>query len=128
MNNLKSLNCLNGNLTFILQYSQHQIKSNQLVSFRTQLETQYQESLIVKQEFDELNQQPTEEDTREQFEGDEQGYRIYKLIGPVLLPQDHDEAYLNVVKELNLLNVKLNLLKLKLRNKIKLFVELNNNY
>ena len=111
-----------------LQYSQHQIKSNQLVSFRTQLETQYQESLIVKQEFDELNQQPTEEDTREQFEGDEQGYRIYKLIGPVLLPQDHDEAYLNVVKELNLLNVKLNLLKLKLRNKIKLFVELNNNY
>ena len=36
-----------------LQYSQHQIKSNQLVSFRTQLETQYQESLIVKQEFDE---------------------------------------------------------------------------
>lgn len=103
-----------------LQYSQHQIKSNQLVSFRTQLETQYQESLIVKQEFDELNQQPTEEDTREQFEGDEQGYRIYKLIGPVLLPQDHDEAYLNVVKRVEFIEREIESIETKIKEQDKI--------
>ena len=71
-------------------------------------------------EFDELNQQPTEEDTREQFEGDEQGYRIYKLIGPVLLPQDHDEAYLNVVKRVEFIEREIESIETKIKEQDKI--------
>ncbi|GMM50231.1 tubulin-binding prefolding complex subunit [Starmerella bacillaris] len=49
-----------------------------------QLELQFQESRIVKEEFDTLDD----------------GAKIYKLVGPVLLPQDKVEAAVNVDKRL----------------------------
>lgn len=49
-----------------------------------QLEVQFQESNIVKDEFGKL--------------GDDS--KIYKLIGPVLVPQEKDEADTNVAKRL----------------------------
>lgn len=49
-----------------------------------QLELQYQESRIVKEEFDTLDNTA----------------KIYKLVGPVLVPQDRDDAELNVDKRL----------------------------
>ncbi|CDK29817.1 unnamed protein product [Kuraishia capsulata CBS 1993] len=54
------------------------------VSNRQRLETQFQENKIVKAEFDKL--------------GDEA--KIYKLVGPILLPQDNTEANMNVDKRL----------------------------
>uniref|UniRef100_A0A060T5G8 ARAD1B11198p n=1 Tax=Blastobotrys adeninivorans TaxID=409370 RepID=A0A060T5G8_BLAAD len=54
-----------------------------LVATRQQLEAQLQENKIVQKEFDTL--------------GDE---KIYKLIGPVLVPQEKVEATTNVNKRL----------------------------
>lgn len=49
-----------------------------------QLEIQFQESKIVKQEFNKLSDEA----------------KIYKLIGPVLVPQDKVDADSNVTKRL----------------------------
>lgn len=49
-----------------------------------QLEVQFQESSIVKDEFGKLSDDS----------------KIYKLIGPVLVPQEKDEADTNVAKRL----------------------------
>lgn len=54
------------------------------VSKRQQLEAQLQENKIVKEEFGNLND----------------GSNIYKLIGPVLVPQERAEAKTNVDKRL----------------------------
>lgn len=51
---------------------------------RSTLETQYQENKIVLNEFDNLN-----EDSK-----------IYKLTGPILMPQEYGEAKLNVTKRI----------------------------
>ncbi len=56
-----------------------------MVASRQKLETQLQENKIVKEEFDKLKS----------------GTKIYKLIGPVLLPQEQDEANSNVEKRLD---------------------------
>jgi prefoldin beta subunit len=58
------------------------------VSARQQLEAQFQENKIVKEEFGILQDDA----------------KIYKLIGPVLIPQDKAEADLNVEKRLEFIN------------------------
>ncbi|KAK9468316.1 Prefoldin [Lipomyces arxii] len=54
------------------------------VEARQQLESQYQENKIVQKEFSILDDDS----------------KIYKLIGPVLVPQDKSEAVINVDKRL----------------------------
>lgn len=65
-----------------LQQSQREL--NQAMVELQKLEVQFQESRIVKEEFDKL--------------GDDA--KIYKLIGPVLVPQEKFEADANVEKRL----------------------------
>lgn len=67
-----------------LQFSGQQNSLNELVSARQQLETQLQENKIVMAEFEHLNDSS----------------KIYKLTGPVLMPQEYGEAKLNVGKRL----------------------------
>lgn len=67
-----------------LQFSAQQNNVNDFISARQQLETQLQENKIVLAEFDNLNESS----------------KIYKLTGPVLLPQEYGEAKLNVTKRL----------------------------
>lgn len=68
-----------------LQFSNHQQSLNDLITSRSTLETQLQENKIVEQELAELS---TSTD------------KIYKLTGPVLLPQEFHEAKLNVDKRI----------------------------
>ncbi|EGV62550.1 hypothetical protein CANTEDRAFT_114996 [Yamadazyma tenuis ATCC 10573] len=67
-----------------LEFTQAQTSLSELIGARQQLETQFQENKIVLQEFDHLN-----EDSK-----------IYKLTGPVLMPQDFSEAKMNVNKRI----------------------------
>lgn len=67
-----------------LEFNKLQTELQELLSSRQQLETQFQENSIVLNEFKAL-------------EGDA---KIYKLTGPVLLPQDKNEANLNVEKRI----------------------------
>ncbi|ONH65207.1 Prefoldin subunit 6 [Cyberlindnera fabianii] len=67
-----------------LEFNRLQNQLQTLLSSRQQLETQFQENNIVLKEFGTL-----EEDAK-----------IYKLTGPVLLPQDKSEANLNVEKRI----------------------------
>lgn len=67
-----------------LEFSNQQNSLNELMAARSKLETQYQENKIVLEEFKNLN-----EDSK-----------IYKLTGPVLLPQDYSEAKMNVDKRI----------------------------
>ncbi|KAI3406944.1 YKE2 [Candida oxycetoniae] len=71
-----------------LAFSKHQQQMNDLVQSRSQLETQFQENKIVKEEFSSLDSNS----------------KIYKLTGPVLLPQDFSEAQLNVDKRIEFIN------------------------
>ncbi|KAG7811909.1 hypothetical protein KL921_002175 [Ogataea angusta] len=70
------------------QYTKLQAELTELVRARQKLETQFQENKIVKQEFDTLDDDA----------------KIYKLVGPVLLPQDNAEANLNVDKRIEFIN------------------------
>lgn len=63
-----------------------------LVQTRQKLETQFQENKIVKEEFDTLDEDA----------------KVYKLIGPVLLPQEQEEAKLNIEKRLEFINAEIN--------------------
>ncbi|GME76760.1 unnamed protein product [Ambrosiozyma monospora] len=65
-------------------FSQLQSNLSDLVVTRRQLETQFQENKIVKDEFNKLDDDS----------------KIYKLVGPVLLPQDSAEANMNVDKRI----------------------------
>ncbi|EAZ63612.1 hypothetical protein PICST_51362 [Scheffersomyces stipitis CBS 6054] len=67
-----------------LEFNQQQNSLNELITARSQLETQFQENKIVLTEFESLN-----EDSK-----------IYKLTGPILLPQDYSEAKMNVSKRI----------------------------
>lgn len=62
-----------------------------LVQKRTKLETQYQENKIVKEEFETLKSDSN----------------VYKLMGPVLLKQDKDEAEDNVNKRLEFITTEI---------------------
>lgn len=67
-----------------LEFNKLQNDLSGLLSSRQQLETQFQENDIVRKEFETL----------------EDDAKIYKLTGPVLLPQDKAEAALNVDKRI----------------------------
>lgn len=67
-----------------LAFTQAQNQLSQLVGARQTLETQYQENKIVLEEFDHLNEES----------------KIYKLTGPILMPQDFTEAKMNVEKRI----------------------------
>lgn len=70
--------------TVAQEFQQDQNELNKAMVELQQLEIQFQESRIVKEEFDRLNDDS----------------KIYKLIGPVLVPQDKSEADTNVSKRL----------------------------
>lgn len=67
-----------------MEFSNAQTSMNELADARSKLETQYQENKIVLEEFDHLNEES----------------KIYKLTGPVLMPQDYAEAKMNVTKRI----------------------------
>ncbi|ODV79621.1 Prefoldin [Suhomyces tanzawaensis NRRL Y-17324] len=67
-----------------MEFSNQQNNLNELITARSQLETQYQENKIVLAEFEKLNDDS----------------KIYKLTGPILLPQDYAEAKMNVTKRI----------------------------
>lgn len=67
-----------------LEFSGLQNTLNELMTARSTLETQFQENKIVLSEFDNLNDDS----------------KIYKLTGPILMPQDYGEAKLNVTKRI----------------------------
>lgn len=67
-----------------LEFNRLQTELQDLLSLRQKLETQFQENSIVLNEFKNL----------------EDDAKIYKLIGPVLLPQDKNEANINVEKRI----------------------------
>lgn len=69
---------------YSLEFSNLQNTLNDLVEARSKLETQFQENKIVLNEFENLN-----EDSK-----------IYKLTGPILLPQDYSESKMNVSKRI----------------------------
>lgn len=85
-------------------FSRNQSILGQYIGLRSKLENQYQENLIVKQEFEDLyldsEDEETIEEQEERIKNDEESYKIYKLIGPVLLPQSFDECNLNVDKRI----------------------------
>lgn len=68
----------------LMEFSKAQSTMNDLADARSKLETQYQENKIVLEEFGFLNEES----------------KIYKLTGPVLLPQDYAEAKMNVTKRI----------------------------
>lgn len=70
--------------TLSLEFSNLQTQLNELVDARSKLETQFQENKIVLAEFDHLNED----------------LKIYKLTGPILLPQDYSESKMNVEKRI----------------------------
>ncbi|ODQ58631.1 hypothetical protein WICANDRAFT_63141 [Wickerhamomyces anomalus NRRL Y-366-8] len=67
-----------------LEFNRLQTELQDLLSSRQKLETQFQENSIVLNEFKNL----------------EDDAKIYKLTGPVLLPQDKNEANINVEKRI----------------------------
>ncbi|XP_070769511.1 prefoldin subunit 6 [Enoplosus armatus] len=70
------------------KYTQMQKDVSKSMSARQKLETQLTENNIVKEELDLLNSTNT----------------VYKLIGPVLVKQDLDEAKATVTKRLEYIN------------------------
>ncbi|KAF7707360.1 prefoldin subunit 6-like [Silurus meridionalis] len=70
------------------KYQQIQKDISKSMSARQKLEAQLTENNIVKEEFDLLDNQNT----------------VYKLIGPVLVKQDPDEAKATVAKRLEYIN------------------------
>ncbi|XP_030622241.1 prefoldin subunit 6 [Chanos chanos] len=70
------------------KYQQMQKDVSKSMSARQKLEAQLTENNIVKEELDMLNSQNT----------------VYKLIGPVLVKQDLDEAKATVAKRLEYIN------------------------
>lgn len=71
-----------------LDFNDQQNVLNDLLGARSKLETQLQENKIVADEFSLLNEKS----------------KIFKLIGPVLMPQDYNEAKINVQKRIEFIN------------------------
>lgn len=94
-----------------LAFSEQQSNLTQLAEGRSQLETQYQENKIVLEEFEYLN-----EDSK-----------IYKMTGPVLMPQDYAEAKLNVSKRIEFIQGEIKRVEEKIENEQKLMEETRNN-
>lgn len=68
----------------LMLFSKEQAAMADLVETRSKLETQYQENKIVFDEFEYLDENSN----------------IYKMTGPVLMPQDYNEAKMNVSKRM----------------------------
>lgn len=81
-----------------LEFSELQNSSGDLYQTRSKLETQFQENKIVLEEFENLN-----EDSK-----------IYKLTGPILLPQDYSEAKMNVTKRIEFIQDEIKRVELKI--------------
>lgn len=71
-----------------VKFTELQNEVTELVESRQKLETQYQENLIVKKEFDLL---------KDKTEGEQ---KVFKMTGPVLVPIEYEEATMNVDKRL----------------------------
>lgn len=67
-----------------IEFSESQTTLNELMAARSKLETQFQENKMVLDEFAYLNEES----------------KIYKLTGPILMPQDYSEAKINVEKRI----------------------------
>lgn len=67
-----------------IEFTQAQTTMNELLEARSKLETQFQENKIVLEEFENMKEDA----------------KIYKLTGPVLMPQDFGEAKMNVSKRI----------------------------
>ncbi|CAH6718779.1 prefoldin subunit 6 [[Candida] jaroonii] len=93
-----------------LSFSKAQNELNDLISTRQQLETQYQENKIVLDEFSYLN-----EDSK-----------IFKLTGPVLLPQDYSEAKINVEKRIEFIQEEIKRAETKIQGQQKIIEESRN--
>lgn len=90
-----------------LDFSQSQNQLQELATARTQLETQLQENKIVLEEMELLS-----EDSK-----------IYKLTGPVLMPQEFGEAKLNVTKRIEFIEGEIKRVEEKIENAQKLMEE-----
>lgn len=93
-----------------LEFSALQSNLSDFVEARSQLETQYQENKIVLEEFEFLN-----EDSK-----------IYKLTGPVLMPQDYGEAKLNVSKRIEFIQGEIKRVEEKIEKEQKLMEDTRN--
>lgn len=77
-----------------LKFNELQTKLQESLSNRQTLETQHQENLIVLKEFTLLKDEAEEP-------------KVYKLTGSVLLPQDFNEAEMNVEKRLEFIKAEI---------------------
>lgn len=84
-----------------MSFSKEQSELQELMSSRQQLETQFQENDIVLKEFKTLKDDA----------------KIYKLTGPVLLPQDLSEANMNVEKRLEFIRKEIEQVEKKIESK-----------
>lgn len=83
-----------------LEFSGLQNSLNELMEARSKLETQFQENKIVLEEFNTLNENS----------------KIYKLTGPILLPQDYNESKLNVTKRIEFIQDEIKRVESKIEN------------
>lgn len=93
-----------------LAFSEQQNNLSQWAESRSQLETQYQENKIVLDEFEYLN-----EDSK-----------IYKMTGPVLMPQDYAEAKMNVSKRIEFIQGEIKRVEEKIEKEQNLMEETRN--
>ncbi|KAI5961903.1 YKE2 [Candida pseudojiufengensis] len=93
-----------------LKFSEHQQNINDLINSRSKLETQYQENKIVNEEFQQLDEST----------------KIYKLIGPILLPQDYTEASSNVTKRIEFIEGEIKRVETKIENEEKTIENIRN--
>lgn len=93
-----------------LAFNGQQNNLTELAESRSQLETQYQENKIVLEEFEYLNENS----------------KIYKLTGPVLMPQDYAEAKMNVSKRIEFIQSEIKRVEEKIENEQKLMEDTRN--
>lgn len=90
-----------------LAFSSQQNNLGDLSEARSKLEVQYQENKMVLEEFDVLNDES----------------KIYKLTGPVLMPQEFGEAKMNVSKRIEFIQAEIKRVEEKIQNEQKLMEE-----
>lgn len=83
-----------------LAYSKSQTTLSELVEARSKLETQFQENKIVHEELETLDDSA----------------KIYKMTGPVLMPQDYSEAKMNVSKRMEFIEGEIKRVEAKLES------------
>lgn len=68
----------------LMDFTKAQSLINDLIDTRSKLETQFQENKMVHDEFEHMDENT----------------KIYKMMGPALMPQDYSEAKSNVEKRM----------------------------